>query len=98
LPPEKRADLCLAQESVDDRLTGGVDAVNPNPALGNIANDRGNMHSGRLLSVAAFTDSPPYSTSMPGSGRHPPHWNLNQSMAGPKPDHCRCYALSQIPK
>jgi len=59
LPPEIRADLGLAQPSVDDRLTGGVDAVNLTLALGKIANDRGNTHSGRLLSVAAFADGPP---------------------------------------
>ncbi|MGB6325879.1 MAG: hypothetical protein WBG11_08915, partial [Methylocella sp.] len=34
----------------------GVNAVNLKPVLGKIETYRGNMHSGRLLSVVAFTD------------------------------------------
>jgi hypothetical protein len=56
LPSEKFDDLWAAQPSSDGHPSGGVDAVNLKPVLGKIETDRGNMHSGRLLSVVAFTD------------------------------------------
>jgi len=55
-PSEKFDDLWAAQPSSDGHPSGGVDAVNLKPVLGKIETDRGNMHSGRLLSVVAFTD------------------------------------------
>jgi hypothetical protein len=54
LPSEKCAGLCAAQPSFDGDLSGGGGAVNLKPVLGKIAPDRGNMRSGRLLSVAVF--------------------------------------------
>jgi hypothetical protein len=56
LPSEKFDDFCAAQSSSDDHLSSGVNAVNLKPVLGKIETNRGNMHSGRLLSVVAFTD------------------------------------------
>jgi hypothetical protein len=53
---EKRDDFRAMQPSSDDDLSGGVNAVNLKPVLSKIETYRGNMHSGRLLSVVAFTD------------------------------------------
>src|SRR5580704_242148 len=45
-----------ARHSLRLHLSSGVNAVNLKPVLGKIETNRGNMHSGRLLSVVAFTD------------------------------------------
>ena len=56
LGAEKFDDFCAAQPSSDDHLSSGINAVNLKLVLGKIETNRGNMHSGRLLSVVAFTD------------------------------------------
>jgi hypothetical protein len=56
LPSVQRDDLGGALPSFDDRLPGGVDAMNLKPMLGKIETDHGTMHSQRLLSIVAFTD------------------------------------------
>jgi hypothetical protein len=50
LGAEKRADLCAAQPSFDDHLSGEVDAVNLKPVLGKIETGSGSCGS----SKAAF--------------------------------------------
>ena len=76
---EKRDDLRAAQPSFDDHLFGGVDAVNLKPVLGKIETDRGNMHSGRLLSVVAFTDDHVMAHRCRASGGRPPHQDFRNS-------------------
>jgi hypothetical protein len=71
---EKVDDLRAAQSPSNDGLSGGVDAVDLKPVLGEIEADGGNLHGGRLLSFVEFSNDHHFGTSMPGSGSRP----LNQ--------------------
>src|SRR5262249_12536614 len=50
-----------------------IDAVNLKHRLRNIETDRANLPHGRLPSMWFASTQPPYGTSMPQSGRRPPH-------------------------
>jgi hypothetical protein len=52
---------------------GSVDPVHLKHALRNIQPDRGNLHSGRLLFVVAFSDDHVMAPLMPEGRGRPPH-------------------------
>jgi hypothetical protein len=67
--------------------------VNLKPVLGKIAPDRGNMHSGRLLSAAVFAGGPLMAHRCRRAAAVHPARHLNQSTTGPKPGYCHGYAV-----
>jgi hypothetical protein len=65
--------LCSTKTSADYHHTIRIDAVNLERRLRNIDADCANFTHGRLPSMWFVSTQPPYGTSMPQSGRRPPH-------------------------
>src|ERR1051325_10216367 len=69
---EEPGDLCSLKPSADHNVAGGIDAMDLKYALRKIEADGGNLHDGRLPSVASPNDDH-FRHSMPFSGGRPPH-------------------------
>src|SRR5262249_51371539 len=65
--------LCSADTLADHYRTVRINAVNLKDRLRNINTDCANLTHGRLSSMWFVSTQPPYGTSMPQSGRRPPH-------------------------
>jgi hypothetical protein len=66
-------DLCSTDRLADHHRAIDVNAVNLKYRLRNIETDRDNLAHGRLPSMWFASTQPSYGTSMPQSGRRPPH-------------------------
>jgi hypothetical protein len=80
--------LCSTNTLADHHRAIGIDAVNLKHRLRNIDPDRANLAHGRLPSMWLRFDATTYGTSMPQSGRRPPHHSRPSHLA-PIPNNVR---------